>query len=365
MGGRKKIICTVTNDLSFDQRMHRICSSLSAAGYEVVLTGRKRKSSRPLEPRSYNTVRLHCFFDKGKLFYAEYNLRLFFWLLLQRTNVYCAIDLDTILPNYFASVLRGKKRVYDAHELFCEMDEIRTRPAVYRMWKAIERFCVPRFSQGYTIGECYAEKFKRMYGVNYTVVRNATILQEETLQATSGDYILYQGAVNEGRCFETLIPAMKQVNIPLIICGEGNFYEQAQALAREHGVEDRVQFKGYVEPQALKNYTRKAMVGITLFTGQGKSNYFSMANRFFDYMHAGVPQLCVAYPEYQRVNRRYELAMLLEDTSSDAIAAALNRMTGDAALLQRMRAQALLARQEYCWQEEEKKLITFYRNLLG
>lgn len=365
MAGRKKIICTVTNDLSFDQRMHRICSSLSAAGYEVVLTGRLRKSSRPLEPRSYRTVRLHCLFDKGKLFYAEYNLRLFFWLLFQRTDVYCAIDLDTILPNYFASLLRRKKRVHDAHELFCEMDEIRTRPAVYRMWKTIERFCVPRFAQGYTIGECYAEEFKRMYGANYTVVRNATVLQQETMPETTGDYILYQGAVNEGRCFETLIPAMKQVNTSLIICGEGNFYEQAKALAGEHGVEDRVQFKGYVEPQALKEYTRRAMVGITLFTGQGKSNYFSMANRFFDYMHAGVPQLCVAYPEYQRVNRRYELAMLLEDTSSDAIAAALNRMTGDATLLQRMRTQALLARKEYCWQEEEKKLITFYRKLLG
>src|SRR5690349_11491904 len=101
----KKIVFTVTNDLSYDQRMIRICTSLSANGFSVKLVGRKMPASVPLSSRSFEQVRLNCFFHKGKLFYAEYNLRLFFYLLTQQMNCICAIDLDTILPCYAVSYL--------------------------------------------------------------------------------------------------------------------------------------------------------------------------------------------------------------------------------------------------------------------
>lgn len=359
------IICTVTNDLNFDQRMIRICSSLVKAGYDVTLVGRLRKSSLPLKEQAFKQKRLFCFFDQGKFFYIEYNIRLFFYLLFVSTDVYCAIDLDSILPNYWASVLRSKKRVYDAHELFCEMDEITSRPAIYKVWKSIERYCVPKFKYGYTIGECYAEEFYSMYGVKYEVVRNATVLQPLTIKPADSIYILYQGAVNEGRCFESLIPAMKQVNGHLIICGEGNFFEQAKALVKTHQLEDKITFKGYIEPQQLKEYTRNAYLGITLFTNQGKSNYLSMANRFFDYMHYGVPQLCVAYPEYKKVNSKYEIAVLLEHLDEQSIANAINAFLENTTLHDRLQQNTLKAREEYCWQVEEQKLITFYKQLLG
>jgi hypothetical protein len=232
--------------------MMRICNSLQAAGYEVWLIGRQRSDSLPLRPQSFKQKRLYCFFQKGKLFYIEYNLRLLIYLLLKRTDVYCAIDLDTILPNYFASVLRRKKRVYDAHELFCEMDEITSRPIVHKVWKAIERFAVPRFIQGSPIGECYAADFQKNYHVQYEIVRNATVLKPiENLSMPTEPYILYQGAVNEGRCFESLIPAMKDVNAKLVICGKGNFFEQAKALSKQHNLGHKIRFEGYVEPQKL------------------------------------------------------------------------------------------------------------------
>lgn len=174
--------------------MIRICTSLSKGGYDVVLIGRRKRSSLPLKEQTFKQKRIFCFFEKGKLFYAEYNIRLFFYLLFMRMNVICTIDLDTILPCLFASKIRNKLRVYDAHELFCEMEEIVSRPAIYKMWKAIERFAVPQFKHGYTIGECYAEEFKSMYNVNYNIVRNATILQpiRETNSAETYLYIKEQ-----------------------------------------------------------------------------------------------------------------------------------------------------------------------------
>jgi hypothetical protein len=98
--------------------MNRICSSLSAAGYSVVLVGRKLENSLPLQPKNFLQFRLRCIFNKGFPFYAEYNLRLFFFLLFRKMDAICAIDLDTILPVYLVSAIRGRKRIYDAHEFF-------------------------------------------------------------------------------------------------------------------------------------------------------------------------------------------------------------------------------------------------------
>lgn len=353
------------NDLNYDQRMIRICSSLVQAGYEVELTGRSHKDSKPLREQVFRQKRLSVGPGKGKMMYFLYWIKLFFYLLFQKADALCAIDLDTILPVYFVSRLRGIKRVYDAHELFTEMQEVVTRPREKKLWDRIEKFTVPRFPVGYTIGECYAEVFREKYGVQYAIVRNATILRPVTIPEKKEKFILYQGAVNVGRCFEFLIPAMQYLEVPLLICGAGNFYDEAVALTKKHNLEHKITFKGYVPPEQLREYTLTAWAGITLFEAIGPSNRLSMANRFFDYMHNGVPQLCMAYPEYEKVNARFELAYLIAEPTVDNIARALQKLVNDEAYHHTLQENALKAREIYCWQEEEKRLIAVYRHLFN
>ena len=155
--------------------MQRIAGSLSAQGYSVLLVGRKKASSTILQDQPFQQKRLSCFFEKGFLFYAEYNLRLFLFLLFTRADILCAIDLDTILPCYFSSRLKKQKRVYDAHELFTEQAEIIRRPTVQKIWSWIEAFAVPRFTWGYTVNQFIADHFQKKYGVTYTVIRNLPI----------------------------------------------------------------------------------------------------------------------------------------------------------------------------------------------
>lgn len=359
----KRIICTVTNELNYDQRMIRICTSLATAGYDVTLVGLKRKSSAPLIQRPFRQVRLPVLAEQGKIMYAQYWLYLFFFLLFRKVDVLCAIDLDTILPVYYVSRLRRKKRVYDAHEIFTDLREVITRPPVHKMWTWIAHHTIPHFPVGYTIGECYAEDFRKRYGVHYGIVRNATLLKPLQIPPRKERFILYQGWVNVGRCFEQLIPAMRYVNSQLIICGEGNFFEQAQALVKENGLEDKVVFKGYVPPGQLAAYTIEATVGITLFEDTSLSNRLSLANRFFDYMHNAVPQLCVKYPEYERINAQYEVAVLISDITPENIAEALNRLLSDDGFYQALQHNCLQAREKYCWQQEEKTLLAIYKQL--
>ncbi len=356
---------TVTNDLTYDQRMIRICTSLARSGYHVTLVGRKLKKSVSLIQQPFAQKRIKCFFEKRKLFYAEYNLRLFFYLLTKKLNCICAIDLDTILPCLFISRLKGIKRVYDAHELFCEMKEIVTRPAIYKFWKRIEKYSVPEFKKGYTVNDLIRDEFKKMYAVNYEVIRSIALKYEFKIPEKKEKYILYQGAVNEGRCFETLIPAMCQVNAQLIICGDGNFLSQAKNLVEEYNLSKQIIFKGKLPPDQLKEFTLNAWAGITLFDSKGLSNYYSLANRFFDYIQAAVPQLCVDYPAYSEINNQYEIGVMVKDVSAGNLAKQLNKLLSDKEFYNRLQQNCLKAREIYNWQNEEKKLISFYKEYIG
>lgn len=360
----KKICLTVTTDLTYDQRMIRICTALADAGYEVLLVGRKKKnSSLPLARQPYRQKRLYSFFEKGKLFYLEYNIRLFFFLLGVPTDVICAIDLDTILPVWLTTAFRNKPRVYDAHELFCEMKEVVTRPFIYRSWKKIERTCVPQFQRGYTVNQPIADEFRNMYGVRYEVIRNVPFLRQINDKLVKEKFIIYQGSVNEGRSFETLIPAMQWIDIPLVICGDGNFMEQLKALIKQYNVEDKVVLWGLVTPPELWQLTQKALAGITLFENNGRSNYLSLANRFFDYIHAGTPQLCVDYPAYSEINNQLQIAVMVEDLCAENIAAQVNNLVSNDFLYNRLRNNCLVLRQQINWEIEKEKLISFYKKL--
>lgn len=362
----KRIILTVTNDLTYDQRMQRICTSLAQNGYNVTLVGRRLSTSKPLTQQPFKQKRLRCLFTKGMLFYAEYNLRLFFWLLFKPADAFCAIDLDTILPVLFVSALRGKKRVYDAHELFTEQIEITSRPAIYKIWLAIEKFTVPKFKHGYTVNKFIAAEFARRYNVSYQVIKNMPLYTGDSSVAKPPEkFIIYQGAVNEGRCFETLIPAMQQVNARLVICGNGNFFNQVQQLIKRYNVEDKVELKGYVLPAGLKRITPTAHVAVTLFEGTGLNQYYSLGNRFFDYIMACVPQVCVNYPEYKAINDIYNIALLIDDTNTETIAAALNKLLADDVLYTLLADNCKLARKHLQWQAEEKRLAAFYNSLFN
>ena len=245
------------------------------------------------------------------------------------------------------------------------MKEIVTRPHIHRIWKSIERFALPRFPNGYTVNQPIADEFRRMYGVKYAVIRNVPV--QHPLPATPGSgerFLLYQGAVNEGRCFETLLPAMQHVDCPLVICGTGNYLEQAKKLVIQYHLEDKVRFMGNLPPGELRLITGKAYAGINLVENTGLSNYLSLANKFFDYIHAGIPQLCSGFPAYQSINDEFEVALLITDMHPENIAAALNKLLKDGLLYERLRNNCIPAREKFNWQQEEKSLLTFYQHIL-
>jgi len=71
---------TVSSDLATDNRVHRSCTLLTELGFEVLLLGRHKKDSPAMPLRAYRYKRFRLPFEKGALFYAVLNIRLFLYL---------------------------------------------------------------------------------------------------------------------------------------------------------------------------------------------------------------------------------------------------------------------------------------------
>ncbi len=362
------IILTVTNDLTYDRRMARICNALSVDGYKVTLVGRKLKTSLPFTEHAFRGKRISCWFNKGFLFYAEYNKRLFFWLLFQSCDVICACDLDTALPVRLVARLRRKKSVLDAHEFFTEVPEIASRPRMKKFWEWIGRRTIHKFNLRYTVGKELANLMGEKYSVPFHIIRNIapsypsipfskSILERDPI-------ILYQGALNVGRGLEMLLEAMKELpGWQLWLAGEGDLTAWLKEYV-PHQFNDRVKLLGWVRPQDLPTLMSQAKIGINLREKGSLNDYYSLPNKFFDFIHAGLPSINMKYPEYQHIIDQYPCALLLDNLNVNEIVRAIKSLDENPDMLESMSKACHSAAQEFTWEKESKKLVKLYHDLI-
>jgi glycosyltransferase involved in cell wall biosynthesis len=346
--------------------MHKIATSLANAGYDVLLLGRNRKRSLPLKPAIYKQHRLNCFFDKGKFFYIEFNIRLFFYLLFNAFDIVNAIDLDTILPCYLVSRIKQKPCVYDAHEYFTEVPEVINRPFTQRIWLAIEQFIVPKLKHCYTVSDSIAQLFDAKYHTRFQTIRNVPYLIDQHFSADTSihkeRYILYQGALNKGRGLAQLIEAMQWIDCQLVLVGEGDLSEDLRLQVQTLQLQNKIIFKGFIAPENLNPITQNAYIGINVSENLGLSYYYSLNNKCFDYIHAELPSITNNFPEYQQINSKHEVAVMCELTTQNLVQA-INLLLNDVQLHARLVTNCKAAKMEYNWQKESQKLLTIYRSV--
>ncbi|MEY2799527.1 MAG: hypothetical protein RI934_515 [Bacteroidota bacterium] len=350
--------------MTYDQRMQKIASSLASAGFEVLLLGRNKSNSNPLTNQKYNQHRLNCFFEKGKLFYIEFNIRLFFYLLFNSFHIVNAIDLDTIIPCFVVSKLKQKPCVYDAHEYFTEVPEVIDRPLTKWIWEGIEGAIVPRLKYCYTVSTSIANLFEKKYKTPFSTIRNVPFLVNETNSNKfinkEDRFILYQGALNVGRGLECLIESMQYIPCKLKLVGEGDLSAHLRFLVQQYQIAEKVEFMGFIEPNKLKNITQQAYIGINVSENLGLSYYYSLNNKFFDYIHAGLPSVTNNFPEYNQINNEFEVAVISELTTQNLVKS-INLLLNDDELYQRLVVNCENAKLKYNWELEEQQLIKIYQ----
>lgn len=356
-----KILICSTSVANYDRRMQRIAKSLHNDGYEVHWISRFEGDNKN---DFFQHIKLNPFIKSGFLFYAFFNIRLFFKLLFKSFDLVYSVDLDTVLPCYLASRIRNKKIIFDAHEYFTEVPELIGRAGVKKFWQSIANFCLPKIKHNITVGSKLSQIFAERYKSEYSVVRNISQEVKMTFGLHSKkDTLVYLGAVNKGRGVELAIEALRGLTEKkLKVIGGGDLLLEMKELSLKLDVADRVEFLGYVKPEEIQEHMQGCYLALNLLLAESESYYYSLANKFFDYLHFGIPALNMAYPEYEMIHEKYGLGPLIDNYTLEDLVSAIQKMEVPEHYEERLKGLEQ-AKMDFKWENEEKKLLELVKKV--
>lgn len=366
-----RVIMSVTNEVAFDQRVNRVAETLLTEGAEILIVGRKKKNSIECSYLPYPVKRFRMIFQKGPLMYAFFNIRLFFFLLFTKADILLANDLDTLLANYLVSKIKNVTIIYDSHEYFTAVPELQNRPFVTKIWQTIERKILPYLEYFYTVNRSIAGIYEKKYSVNVEVVRNLANKWNRTENCSrkrlnlplNKFLIILQGSgINIDRGAEEAVLAMKYLNNSmLLIIGDGDVIQKLKNLVSKNSLWNKIRFMEMVPYNILMNYTCAADVGLTLDKETNLNYKYSLPNKLFDYIQAGVPVLGSSVCEVEKLIRKYNIGDIVTDHDPEHIANKLNEMFSDSDRIHLWKKNLQKAGEELCWENEEEKVIAIFR----
>ena len=372
----QRILISVTSDLSTDQRVNRTATSLKEAGYHVLVIGRTLKTSTELSPKRYRTLRFKLWAEKGPMFYALYNIRLFWFLLWHRADILVSNDLDTLPANFLAAKLKKIPLIYDSHEYFTGVPELLNRPKVQRIWKKIERYCLPKVDYAITVNESIAKLFKEEYNKEFNVIRNVPLISKlflsdrESLRRELGlpqskKTIILQGAgINIDRGAEELVTAMSYLpDYLLLIVGGGDVIGDLRKIVGDNNLEDRVWFIAKQPIEILRKYTAASNLGITLDKANNINYKLSLPNKLFDYIHAGIPVLSSDLPELKNIVVGYDIGKISPDHNPLNISKLIDEMLSSDEQIKKWEENTAIAAKDLNWDKEKENLLSIFKKI--
>ncbi len=364
---------SVINCICFDQRVQKIAKVVSDLGCDVTIIGRQKGDCCKEERVPFRTFRFRMLFHKGFLFYKFFNIRLFFYLLFHKYDLFVSNDLDTLLPNYLVTLLKGKPLVYDSHEYFTGVPELEGRKFVKWVWKTIERSIFPHLKYVMTVSDSIALLYKKEYGIRPLTVRNCSGsskdisgFSREDIGIRSGDLllILQGGGINIDKGGEELIEAMKITEgVSLIIAGSGDVVQKLKQRVIALDLTDRVKFFDMMPWSELMRYTKTADAGLCLEKDTNLNYRFSLPNKLFDYISAGLPVIAGNLQEMPVIINKYDFGLIIPEITPEAISDAINRLKKNPDLLNKLKRNAVNAFVDLSWEKESEKVKEFYERV--
>ncbi|MFT4679812.1 MAG: glycosyltransferase involved in cell wall biosynthesis [Flavobacteriales bacterium] len=367
----KKVAVLVSNDLTHDQRVRKVCEELLDQGHDITLVGRKLPTSEDME-RPYEVIRLPLYFSGGALFYASLNIRFFLFLLSRKFDVVHVNDLDTLLPAFLIARFKRWHIVYDSHEYFTEAAGLTGRNFQKSVWLGVEKWIFPKLKHVVTVNESIAAIYRDKYSVPVNVVRNIPPLTTMAKKPSREDLglpadkriVLLQGAyIDYDRgCLEAVQSMQWVDNVLFLVIGSGQEVGLAKEECSALGLDDKVRFMPKMPFDKLRQYTSVADLGLSLDKPLHLNYKLSLPNKLFDYIHAAIPVVTSPLPELKRIVDTYNIGMTTEGYTPEAIAQTINAAldSTDRALWQ---ANLKIAAKELTWDNEKQVFKKIYAEI--
>ena len=300
----------------------------------------------------------------------ELQLRLFFLLLFKSSDAIHANDLDTLLPAWLITRLKGKQLVYDTHEYFTGVPELISRPAVRKVWRSIESFIFPRLKKVITVNQSIAGLYQNDFGVTPIVIRNLpsgnTSLihgSREELNLPLNRFILIiQGnGINIDRGSEEAVEMMKYLEEALLlIIGSGDVIPKLEERIRSNQLEDKVWLRPRMPYSELMKHTSVCDLGLSLDKNSNINYRFSLPNKLFDYIRAGIPVMVSDLPEVRKIVEEAGCGIISDSHDPQILARKVNELRAHPEILHKLKSGANKASNLYRWENDVEQIKSWY-----
>lgn len=356
-----KVLVSAFSSLYTDQRIEKVCDTLSKNNFEITLIGNDWGGAGEMT-RDYAFTRIELAAKSLKWAYPEFNWKLYQELKKRadKNTILLANDLDALLPNVMIAKSLNIPLVFDSHEIFTEMPAIQGR-FTQKIWRLLEKKLLPHIKYMMTESLSYAVWFTERYGVEPVVIRNIPrkINTPIDLPQNHPKIMLYQGAINQSRGIPQTIMALKFLdNVLFKIAGDGPKLTEYKALVKKEGLEHKVEFLGKLVPTELRKITRTADVAISLEENGGVSYLYSLPNKVADSIQARVPLVLINFPEMRRVYNQFKIGEMVENHEPKNIAEKINIVLNNGRAFYQSELENAAA--ELCWENEESKILELF-----
>jgi len=364
---RKKIAVVVSSDLVTDQRVLKECNTLHQLGFEIEVYCRILKHSLPLPDLPYKIIQMRLCREAGVPMYLHLNLVLFIKLITSKASIIWSNDLDTLLPAFLVSRLKKKTIIYDSHELYAQTPSLIYRPFKRKIWQSIEDFCLPKLKHVLTVNNTIKREYEDKYKIKVNVVRNVPYLNitkpitPVNLHIKNRKILILQGAgIHHNRGGLEIVQAIQFLDDDyyLIVAGSGDALDQLKQIVIENRWESKVLFTGLMPYQQLLAYTKTAHLGIIPEKIEiSSASYYTLPNKLFDYIHAGLPVLSTRALEIEKIIKQYDIGAFINELVPQKIAETIHSIFSNEQQLNVWRANAKLASEDLCWEREQEIII--------
>jgi glycosyltransferase involved in cell wall biosynthesis len=238
----------------------------------------------------------------------------------------------------------------------------------------MEELVFPHLKNVMTVSDSIAERYEKEYSILPVTIRNCAVGSIESSKYSKPELginpghllLILQGAgIKTDRGGEELIEAISITEeVSLLIVGSGDILQLLKEKVKISGLNDRVKFIPKIPCLDLMKYTRSADAGLSLDKNTNLNHVFSLPNKLFDYINAGIPVVASDLVEIKKILVGHNCGIIIPEVSPSEISKAVKKLRDDPSLLAELKHNAVIASMSVNWEIESVKVRAFYKDVL-
>lgn len=239
--------------------------------------------------------------------------------------------------------------------------------------KTVERTLIHKADGVVVVGDSIADWYQHEYDIpRPLVVRNLVDVEKQqqspgrsrlrgALGLSEEAFVfIYQGGLFPGRRIEQLLRIFQHTKPDrhVVFMGMGEMSTVVKAAADRH---PNIHFVPAVESSRILGFTQDADVGIVGVENVSLSYYFSLPNKLFEYVAAGVPMIAPAYPDMERFITQYACGWTVGE-EDDVWISRINSLVRDDIV--RAGQSARFAASQNLWSQERDRFVEFCNGVM-